>query len=130
MLSLIQKYPEHNIRAIYGSSGHKDIYGCLQSLKDFAYRIHFVEAKHHRVKKLNEILESAEQIKFEMVVTKEDPIFEEVVGEGDIAQTIEYALKESAKAQRPEVVAILGSFYLMSEARQYLEYNDDVDPIN
>jgi len=129
MLSLTLKHPGHNIRVIYGSSGHKDIYSCLQVLKDYAYRVHFVEAKHHRVKKLGEILEAAEQIKMELAEGEEGKLFEEVINEGDISSTMDYALEQSTKGEKPEVVVILGSFYLMAETRQHLKYKDELDPV-
>lgn len=129
MLSLTLKHPGHNIRVVYGSSGHKDIYSCLQVLKDYAYRVHLVEAKHHRVKKLNEILDVTEQIKLELAEGESGKLFEEVIKEGDIASTIDYALEQSKKSEKPEVVVILGSFYLMGEARQNLGYKDQFDPI-
>jgi len=129
MLSLTLKHPEHNIRVIYGTSGHKDIYSCLQVLKDYAYRVHLVEAKHHRMKKISEISEVAEQIKMELAEGEEGKLFEDVKNEGNVASTIDYALEQSKRSEKPEVVVILGSFYLMGEARQHLGYKDELDPV-
>jgi len=126
MLSLMQRHPGKNFRVIYGSSGHKDTYGCLQALKDYAYKIHVVQAKHSRAKNIGEMLEQVEEVKAELIEEKGKETFEEVVNGGDIASTIDNALE---KAKEDEVVVVLGSFYIMAEVRQHFKYNDDIDPV-
>ena len=129
MLTLTLRHPGHRIRVIYGSSGNKDAYACFQVLKDYAYKIHLVQAQHSRAKNLTELVEAVQQVEFELVETKEGGLFESIVEEGNIENTIDYALTESSKEDQPEVVVILGSFYIMAEARKYFKYNDIFDPV-
>lgn len=126
MLSLMQRHPGKNIRAIYGSSGHKDTYGCLQALKDYAYKIHIVQAKHSRAKNIEEMKEQVEEVKAELIEEKGKETFEEVINGGDIASTIDSVLE---KAKEDELIVVLGSFYIMAEVRQYFKYNDDIDTV-
>lgn len=129
MITLTLQHPGHNIRVIYGSSEHKDIYSCLEALKDYAYKVHLVQAKHGRAKSLAKLQESVEQVKSELVEESASALFEKVVNEGDIESTIDYALKQASKAEKPEVVVVIGSFYIMAEARKYFKYNDEFDPV-
>jgi len=126
MLTLMQKHQGKKLRVIFGSSGHKDTYGCLQVLKDYASKIHIVQAKHSRAKNIQELLEQVEQVKAELIEEKGKEAFEDVINDGDITSTIDDAL---FKVKEDEVIVILGSFYIMAEVRQYLKYNDDIDPV-
>lgn len=129
MLSVVLRNPGHNIRVVYGSSGHKDSYACFQVMKDYVYKIHVMQAKHTRAKKLDELLENVDQVKSEVTEGSSKEIFEEIKNNGDITSTLNYAFEQSAKAENPEVIVVLGSFYIMPEVRQYFGYKDDLDPV-
>ena len=126
MLTLMQRHPGKKIRVIFGSSGNKDTYSCLQSLKDYAHKIHVVQAKHSRAKNIQQLVEQIEEVKAELIDEKGKEAFEDIINDGDITSTIDDAL---FKVKEDEVLVVLGSFYIMAEVREYLKYPDEMDPV-
>ena len=98
-------------------------------MKEYASRIHLVQADHVRAMKIDVLAQHAEDFKFTLTQESAERLFEPIIENGNIAKTMEFALEQSLKAKEPEVVVVLGSFYMMSETRQYLGLNDERDPI-
>jgi len=129
MLSLLQKHPEAKFRAIYGTSAEKDDYDSIQVLKDYASKIHLVQAKHSRAMNIEKLVQCSEQVKFELTDESSNSLFENVIDSGDIKKTLSFALEQSLASKENEVIVIVGSFYLMAEVRQSLGFKDEADPI-
>ena len=49
------------------------------------------------------------------------------IEEGDIKRTLTHIAKEAAANK--DVILICGSFYIMSDVRNFLKYMDEIDPL-
>ena len=54
--------------------------------------------------------------------------FEEVIDNGNIFSTINYALKLSENNVNDEIIVIIGSLYMMREVIQFFGFKDECDP--
>ena len=76
--------------------------------------------------KLENLLQYTDLVKEEMTEASANSVFAPIISGGDVKSTIETALKE---VEKDEIVVILGSFYLMAEARESLGFKDKIDPV-
>jgi folylpolyglutamate synthase/dihydropteroate synthase len=52
-----------------------------------------------------------------------------LIENGDVCKTLQYCLEQSIQSKENEIIVVIGSFYLMSEVRQCLGFQDEKDPI-
>ncbi|KAM3140503.1 hypothetical protein pb186bvf_007315 [Paramecium bursaria] len=87
---------------IYGTSSQKDSEASLKVLKDNSKAIFLVQANHFRAKKIQNLENLGE-----------------IIQEGNIYSTIMHVIKQ---AKDGDSILIIGSFYIMREARESLMY--------
>lgn len=102
-------YPNHDYRFVVGFSKGKDINECIKLIRQNSHKIHLVSSSHPHLATLQEM-----QIN--------DAIKEETISQG-----VQNALR--AYNQKPEVIIVAGSFFIMNEARKALGLQDSEDPI-
>jgi dihydrofolate synthase/folylpolyglutamate synthase len=106
LIELLQKeYPEHSYRFVCGFSKDKRIKDCSELIQKSASAIHLVSGSHERLASVEEI---------QKAFTLDSSIFPEK----SIAEGIQHALK--APIEKPEVVVITGSFFIMQEAKNFI----------
>lgn len=128
MQTLLQKHSQSKFRIIYGTSAEKDAYDTLQVLKNYASKIHLVQAKHPRAMKIENLIQTVEEVKFGLLDESANKLFEKVIEDGDICKTINHIL--NLPNSQDEITIILGSFYLMAEVRECLGFRDEKDPVH
>lgn len=95
---------------VYGTSSQKDSAGSLKLLRG-TKAVYLVESRHFRSKKIAQLTEEVGT--------------EKVVENGNIKATIEEAVRQGEPG---DTILIVGSFYIMGEARRHLGYDDEFDP--
>ena len=87
----------------------------LSFLVQSVQKIHFVATSHQRLTPLHSIIKAAKE--FEQDHTGQtDQIFQELVADGDIGETIRKALQESVE---DEVMLVCGTFYIMEDVKDF-----------
>lgn len=123
--ALSYDYPDCDIRFVIGFSKQKDVLSVLSELCKKCSHVHFVQSLHPKAMPLENLLTIKED--FLGKNPTEFKLFEEIYTDGDVGKSIRYALEESSKVDKKEVVVICGSFYIMEEARDFLGYLDVKD---
>ncbi len=103
LIELLHKeFPEHAFRFVCGFSKNKAIEECAALIQQYASAIHLVSGSHEK-------LVSVEALR---------KVFHTALPEPSIAEGIEHALQ--APSEKPEVLVITGSFFIMAEAKKAL----------
>lgn len=110
--NLTHYYPCSNYRFIVGFSRGKDIRECAQLIEEKAVAIHLVSGDHPR-------LASVEEIRAFF------PNKENLFREASVAAAVQRGL--AAEIEKPEILVIAGSFFIMQEARKALGIQDPED---
>jgi len=105
-------YPGRTLRILFGLSKSKDISGCLSIIQEYGSHLHAVTALNGRGVEA-EVLKSA--------CTKQNT---PIIAHKSIADAIETAL------QGDELIVVCGTFFIMSEVRKALNFNEICDPID
>jgi len=129
LMTLSIRHPQSKIRVIYGTSQKKDAYESLKNISQYAHKIHLVHAQHIRAMPVESLEEAANKLRVELTGESGKNLFERVCENGNISKTIKYSLDQVAKTDVDEIIVIAGSFYVMQEARLFLGYNDEFDPL-
>ena len=127
-MTVSTRFPNNRIRVIYASSAKKDVYGCLEKIIQYASKVHLVVQKHNRAMKLDDLVAEKDNVCAGIVVDHNKPIFQEIVAEGDIKQTLDDAFKQSSETGEEEVVVICGTFFMMQEVNNYFKLPYESDP--
>lgn len=88
--------------------------------------IYPITSKHFKLTSIEDVQKKIQEVKklflsFDEAVS----VFKEPIENGNIEATIQHALEQSVKDN--DVVLICGSFYIMSDVREYLKYDDVFD---
>jgi len=97
-ISIKEKYPEQNLRIIFGLSQNKDIEACLSVLKKISKSFHIVAAKNGRAAPVQELRNRL-------------PSKPDVLTHESVEEAIHKALTFN------DIIVICGTFFIMSEAR-------------
>jgi dihydrofolate synthase/folylpolyglutamate synthase len=111
-----QKYPQKEIRILFGLSKSKDIMSCLEVLKEHGSHFHLVEAANGRG------IETADLQRVMMNIGI--PLPQISVG-SSIEQSVKEALTMGAAKQ--QIVLICGTFFIMAPVRQTLGIVEPID---
>lgn len=114
-----RRFPHSPLRLVFGLSKSKDLEGCLAIIKQYGSAFHLVEAPNGRGVSCFVLQEALNKGGIENHRLLIDPT---------ISSTIERALAEAQKED--QVLVICGSFFIMSEARQALGFQEECDAID
>jgi dihydrofolate synthase / folylpolyglutamate synthase len=112
-------YPSDSLRLLFGLSKNKDLRGCLRLVSTAGTHFHLVEASNGRGVS-TDILYSCLQ---ELSVERSRLFRHETIFKG-VRQARQEALKHG------EILVICGSFFIMSQVRQALGYDEPCDAID
>lgn len=125
---LTMRHPEQKIQVVIGFSKQKDHTAMLHFLASHKHvrAMYPVTNKHFKIMGLDEMSSKIQSVhKLFQSFEQEQLAFREPVSDGDIGQTIRHALLEAQKHN--DIVLICGSFYIMSDVREYLHFDDVFD---
>lgn len=105
-------YPQQKLRVVFGLSKSKDISGCLAIIQKYGAYLHIVTASNGRGLEAETLKLGCSQ--------SHSP----VVTHPTIAEAIEIAL------QGDELIVVCGTFFIMSEVRKALNFNEICDPVD
>ena len=108
------KYPNRNVRLVFGMSADKDIDKCLKSVLGLTQpnKIHCVAARHPRAISAQELRVMINNLsKIEQSVTIEGPSLKD----GNIREAVRCAINEAANENG--IVVVCGTAFIMAEAR-------------
>ena len=111
-----QQFEKPSIRLLFGLSKNKDIDQCLQILQTHAQDFHIVEAPNGRGLPVHDL--RALLLKHGI-----DPLHIHIVG--TIAASLAHAVKKTNEFS--QVLVICGSFFIMSEVRKALGFDEPYD---
>lgn len=114
---LESKFPGCSFHTLYGASGDKDIENCLKSILPKSASTYFVEAKTARACKADDLLEKARSFSANC----------NLFAFSSLPDAVQCAI-DNAK-ENDGIVVVCGSFYIMKQIRQYLNMNDEIDPV-
>ncbi len=112
-------YPEQPLRLLFGLSKNKDLTGCLQLLAKHGAHFHLVEASNGRGASVTHLYTHL----CELAVNPSCIFKHEFIFEG-INQAKEKAIKHG------EILVICGSFFIMKQVRQALDFNEPCDQLD
>ena len=113
-MTLDLKYPQFKKRVIFGTSSKKDVASSLYEMTKYASKIHLIQANHNRAMEIGALEQAAKSL-FENHFVTESEVFEPTVKNGDIESTIKLVLE--TKSNPDEILVIVGSFFIMREAK-------------
>lgn len=111
--SIEQEFPGKPLQFLINFSFHKDILGCLQIIAEIAHHIHIVPSCHMRLAPVQYITECLKQLHYKSYSSY---------------QSVEEMVLNAM--ERPEIVVVTGSFYIISEIQSALGIcNESLDPV-
>jgi dihydrofolate synthase/folylpolyglutamate synthase len=112
-------YPTCSLRLLFGLSKSKDLKGCLQIIATHGSHFHLVEACNGRGAPTKELYRSLKELSIE-----DSHLFTH--------ESIEKGVREAQQeAQKQEqILLICGSFFIMAQARQALDFLEPLDTID
>jgi len=113
LINLPHRYPSHNYRFIVGFSKGKNIEECAHLIEEKAFAVHLVGGEHPRLATVDEIAPAFK---------KKENLFREV----SLGEAVRRAL--GIATEKPEILVIAGSFFIMRDARKALGIEDPEDP--
>ena len=128
MKTLQFRHPNHKIRILYGTSAKRDPFASLWSLVQYAHKVHLIQSNNTKSLPIKELEESAVSIKGGLAGINHK-VFEETQNHGNIPKTLKFAFKQCSKLKDREIIVVTGSFYVMQEARLFLGFKDEFDPL-
>lgn len=111
------RYPDKPIYLLAGFCSDKDVAPMLKSLLERAVGVTFSQARHPRALSALRLLHQAQTLK------PDKPL----EARADLKEAFLLALK--CAAQKNALLLICGSFFIMSEVRALLGFNEECDPI-
>ena len=128
MKTLKFRHPDHKIRVLYGTSAKRDSFASLWSLVQYVDKVHLIQSNNAKSLPIKELEQNAVFIKGGISGIKHN-VFEETQNNGNIPKTLKFAFNQCNKLKNREIIVITGSFYVMQEARLFLGFNDEFDPL-
>eukprot|EP00347_Sterkiella_histriomuscorum_P015118 403358251 len=125
---LVCKYPEQKIQIVCGFSKQKDHTSMLHYLGSHPQvkTLYPVTSQHFKIISIDEIQTRIEDVsKLFLSFEKPNLGFQKPIENGNIAKTIQHVIEDAQKNN--DIVLLCGSFYIMSDVREYLKYNDVFD---
>lgn len=129
---LTNQYPNFFIRVIIGLSESKEASNLLKILVSHSNKIYFATAKHERLSTHTQMVHHCNKLKqyYTIPLSKDKPLNSEDILDlsciGNIAEMIEKSLQDVR--HNKEIVLVIGSYFIMKDARITLGYNDFIDP--
>lgn len=124
-------HPTSKIHVVCGFSKQKDMTAMLHHLASSpnVKSIHPVTSPHFKLQGIDAIANKFTEVKKTLhpyIEQWENPL-KEPIQEGSIPHTLEQITKEAAVNK--DVVLVCGSFYIMSDVRNFFKFVDEFDPM-
>ena len=121
-------YPDHEIHAICGFSKNKDIKSIFEQLIPHCARLYLISPHHSRAQAFEAVVQARDEFKNTHPEIVNETQFAAPIEGGNIGETIKSALGYINTNKSKAIVVYCGSFYVMEEARAFLEIPDIKDP--
>jgi len=117
------KYPDRNVRLVFGMSADKDIDKCLKSLIGLTSpnKIHCVAARHPRAIAAQELRTMINNL----ISNKDNKADDVMLKDGNIREAVRFAINEAAHENG--IVVVCGTAFIMAEARYEIGIREPKD---
>lgn len=127
---LMRVHPMSSIFVVCGFSKQKDMTSMLHHLATSpnVIAIHPVTSPHFKLQNIDAVrtkFDEVSKLLHPYIDHAKNPL-KEPIGEGDIKQTLQQITEQAAA--KKDVVLVCGSFYIMSDVRNFYNFLDEYDP--
>ena len=117
--SIRRRFPGKDLRLLFALSKSKDLSGCLNGMIPHGSHFHIVEASNGRSA-------SKEDLSVQLQKFSVNP--SAISLHDSIAASVQFARDEALK--QGQILVIFGTFFIMGEVRQALDFNEPFDPFD
>ena len=117
--SINRRFPGKDLRLLFALSKSKDVSGCLKEMIPHGSHYHIVEASNGRSASKDDLSKQLQSFSVSPSSISLHP---------SVAAAVQIAREEALK--QDQILVIFGTFFIMGEVRQALDFNEPFDPFD